>query len=114
MMDDALSRRDGEKAAMRSALAHAVGTLCERERGRGLEMEPTAVATLAYAVEHYLKTLAVDLPAFAKHAKRNTVHVDDVLLAARGSPELRKKLEDFIEANDLRPHPKKKRNIDTS
>lgn len=80
-----------QKLALRSALAHAVGTLCEGE----LAMEPTAVATLSLVVEEYAKTLAVDLPAFAKHAKRVTISVDDVLLLTRGRPDLAAHLTEF-------------------
>lgn len=96
-------------AAMRSALAHAVGELCEQERGeKGLAMEPSAVATLAYVVENYVKVLAVDLPAFARHAKRSTIQVEDVLLMTRHSPDLADKMNDFVDARDLRGKQKKR------
>ena len=90
-------------------------------------MEPEAVTTLAFTVEQYLKRasalppaqplcrgLAVELPAFAKHASRRTcvfvlprtsnrVTPDDVLLIARTNPSLLDLLNDFVEANDLKP-----------
>lgn len=46
-----------EKLALRSALAHAVGSICEQERGeRGLDMDPNAVSTLSFVVEQYMKS----------------------------------------------------------
>lgn len=61
------------------------------------------VSNLRFAV------LAVDLPAFAKHAKRSTIQVEDVLLTARASPKILERLNDFVEAHDLRQPVKKKR-----
>lgn len=52
--------------------------------------------------------LSVDLPAFAKHAKRSIIHVDDVLLMARACPDVAEKLQHFIEAHELRPAARKK------
>lgn len=103
--DDAMdsdSDGDDEKTALRSALVHAVGTICELERGeRGLPMEPNAVPTMTFVLEQFVKVLAVDLSAFAKHAKRSAIGVDDVLLCARRNPELARALSEFVESNDL-------------
>eukprot|EP00238_Polyblepharides_amylifera_P004367 CAMPEP_0196575262 /NCGR_PEP_ID=MMETSP1081-20130531/4780_1 /TAXON_ID=36882 /ORGANISM="Pyramimonas amylifera, Strain CCMP720" /LENGTH=95 /DNA_ID=CAMNT_0041893517 /DNA_START=367 /DNA_END=654 /DNA_ORIENTATION=- len=45
----------------------------------------TALATLTF---DYAEVLAEDVLQFAKHAKRSTVTVDDVLLAARRNPSV--------------------------
>jgi len=99
---------EDDVAALRSALRHAVGTICERERGaRGLALEPDALATLCFVVEQYAKRLAGDIPAFAKHARRGQATADDVLLVARDNPEILRKLEDFVAFHDLRGKPAK-------
>ena len=63
---DGLDEED-DRTALRSALAHAVGTICEAERGRGLAMEPEAVSTLAFVVEQYAKSA---FPASARTVPR--------------------------------------------
>ena len=78
---------EDDRTALRSALNHAVGMICEAEQGRGLEMPPETVSTLCYMVEKLATKLAADLPAFAKHARRNQIGVDDVLLAVRNNPD---------------------------
>ena len=78
---------EDDRTALRSALNHAVGMICEAEQGRGLEMPPETVSTLCYMVEKLAAKLAADLPAFAKHARRNQIGVDDVLLAVRNNPD---------------------------
>ena len=92
---------DGEDGdhddALRSALRHAVGTICDAGKGRhGLEADPEFVSTLAYVVEKYAKRLATDLPAFAKHGKRSVAGAEDVLPAAR-----KKKKDDRDPADDM-------------
>ena len=61
----------GQDDALRSALRHAVGTICDAGKGRhGLEADPEFVSTLAYVVEKYAKRLATDrFPCFAKAGK---------------------------------------------
>ena len=49
---------------------------------------------LTKLVVQYSSVLAADLTAFAKHAKRKTLKVEDVLLCARRSAALRERLED--------------------
>ena len=102
--------------ALRSALRHAVGTICDAGKGRhGLEADPEFVSTLAYVVEKYAKRLATDLPAFAKHGKRSVAGAEDVLLVARDNPDLLRRLTEFVDFHDHRGKPaarKKKKDAD--
>jgi len=107
-----MSGESEDKAALRSALVHAVGSICEAECGeKGLPLEASAVCTLVFVLEQYAKVLAVDLSAFAKHGKRSAISVEDVLLCARRNPDLLKRLTAFVETNDLTKAkaPKKKK-----
>uniref|UniRef100_A0A6S8F0G9 Centromere protein S n=1 Tax=Aureoumbra lagunensis TaxID=44058 RepID=A0A6S8F0G9_9STRA len=106
-----MNRTDEKILALRSALVHAVGKICESERG--LEMEPATVATLSFVVEQYMKILATDLPAFASHAKRSSISVDDVLLVARRNPDVLARLNDYVETYNLRTTSKKKKTDET-
>ena len=108
---------DGDQDdALRSALRHAVGTICDAGKGRhGLEADPEFVSTLAYVVEKYAKRLATDLPAFAKHGKRSVAGAEDVLLVARDNPDLLRRLTEFVDFHDHRGKPaarKKKKDVD--
>ena len=95
-----------EDDALRSALRHAVGTICDAGKGRhGLEADPEFVSTLAYVVEKYAKRLATDLPAFAKHGKRSVAGAEDVLLVARDNPDLLRRLTEFVDFHDHRGKP---------
>lgn len=47
-----------------------------------------AVCLLTEMLFRYCQVLATDLECFAKHAKRTTVTVDDVLCFARRNPKL--------------------------
>ncbi len=106
----------GQDDALRSALRHAVGTICDAGKGRhGLEADPEFVSTLAYVVEKYAKRLATDLPAFAKHGKRSVAGAEDVLLVARDNPDLLRRLTEFVDFHDHRGKPaarKKKKDAD--
>ena len=66
MMDE----DEDDRAALRSALQHAVGTICEAQQGRGPPMQPEAVATLCYVVEQYTKCARPRPPPRA--ARRST------------------------------------------
>ena len=103
-------------AALRSALRHAVGTVCDTGRGRSsLATDPEFVSTLAYVVEKYAKRLATDLPAFAKHGKRSVAGAEDVLLVARDNSDLLRRLTEFVDLHDHRGKPaarKKKKDAD--
>lgn len=86
---------------VRAALHLAVGRICRAEDASGSEgateeeggggagpasfaTSDGAIAALTDLTFHYASTLlANDLAAFARHAKRQTVKTDDVLLAAR-------------------------------
>ncbi|KAJ3112285.1 hypothetical protein HDU96_004729 [Phlyctochytrium bullatum] len=56
-------------------------------------MTPQFVHGLASVIYKQTKTAIADLNAFSKHAKRQQINVDDVLLLARRNPDLRRKLE---------------------
>lgn len=57
---------------------------------------PEFVYALTVALEKYCaQSLEPDLTAFASHAKRKSVHIDDVKLVARRNPSLRRKLDEI-------------------
>ncbi|OQR74815.1 centromere protein S-like [Tropilaelaps mercedesae] len=53
------------------------------------------IAAIAQVVFRKIGILARDLEAFAKHAKRNRVTTDDVILCARRNPSLANKMREY-------------------
>ncbi|VDP90406.1 unnamed protein product [Echinostoma caproni] len=51
-------------------------------------INPDVICLLTELVFRYHQVLATDLECFAKHAKRTTITVDDVLCFARRNPQL--------------------------
>ncbi|KAI8069671.1 kinetochore component CENP-S-domain-containing protein [Gongronella butleri] len=70
---------------------------------------PAFVAALSDVVYQQMVTLGMDAEAFAKHARRSTINMEDILLCARRNDDLLQKLSEF--ADDIRGEPsaKKKR-----
>jgi histone H3/H4 len=85
---------------LRGRVVLAVDGIARRALGSSsAEVSSEFVLALAEAVVQYVHlALVPDLGAFASHAKRKSVNVDDVKLVARKSPLLAKKLSRFEEA----------------
>lgn len=79
---------DAADAVIRSTIApdtHTGGTLDDTP---GLPWSDAARAAAVRLVEAQFATLVGDLAAFARHAKRSTINVEDVRLALRRTPAL--------------------------
>lgn len=79
----------GSKDKRRELLSE-VSLLAEEESGRcGLKISPKTILCLTEVVEAMaVQRVAPDLEAFAIHAKKTTVSVDDVKLVARRNEDL--------------------------
>lgn len=75
--------------------------------GRKIQWSPNAKAAVGKLVVAQLETMALDLEAFAKHARRMTINCEDVKLAFRRNPELVEMLKRYIDGR-----PTTKRNQD--
>jgi histone H3/H4 len=92
---------------IRSALHFSIGqiSLLEDQKDAattGVRMSAEAISALTELAYQYATTsLASDLVCFSQHASRRTIHVDDVKLVARKSPDrLLVALESFCDDND--------------
>jgi histone H3/H4 len=96
---------DTEERDIRAALQYAVAQICMEEEmsDASTHMSSQAVAALSELVYQYsTKCLSNDLIAFARHASRRTITLDDVRLVARKDPEgLQSKLVSFARREKL-------------
>lgn len=95
-----------EERDIRAALQYAVAQICTEEEMSDTStthMSSQAVAALSELVFQYsTQCLSNDLVAFARHASRRTVTLDDVQLVARKDPEgLQAKLASFAKRENL-------------
>ncbi|KAM9860137.1 centromere protein S [Aulostomus maculatus] len=74
---------------LKAAVHYTVGRLCQKtgEEHRR-EFSRQVIAAIAETTYRQCDTFAKDLEAFARHAKRSTVSVEDVKLLARRSTAL--------------------------
>ncbi|KAH7052878.1 kinetochore component CENP-S-domain-containing protein [Linnemannia elongata] len=80
---------EGPRERLKAAVWFTVGEICNAEKERlNVAITPQLIASLAEIVFAQAETLGKDLEMFAKHAKRSTVNVDDVKLAARRNSSL--------------------------
>jgi len=63
----------------------------------GLEVSRQTIYGLSELTYRVAESLAGDIRAFAHHANRTTVSVEDIKLASRKNPEMMRKLADFSE-----------------
>ena len=94
---------------VRCALQLAVGRICrhedddaaEEERGcRRVEFSNEAIKALTDLTYHFATaSLANDVVAFSKHARRQTVKTDDVLLVCRKNKHATKELKAIVAEN---------------
>ncbi|XP_028855272.1 centromere protein S [Denticeps clupeoides] len=108
-MDDEPAQRQRLKAALHyttGLICQSIGADCERDFSR------QAVAAIAETAFRQCDTFAKDLEAFAKHAKRSSVSVEDVKLLARRSTALsahiQRKSEELASANQEQKEKRKK------
>eukprot|EP00978_Attheya_sp_CCMP212_P031764 scaffold121283_cov42-Attheya_sp.AAC.1 len=91
---------------IRSALHFSIGRISlledQKDAVTGVRMSAEAISALTELAYQYATTsLASDLVCFSQHASRRTIHVDDVKLVARKSPDrLLVALESFCHDND--------------
>ena len=84
----ALDRR--RDALQRRLRVDVIKVAEEAARERGARITPQVAAVVGELTWTFVKTLAVDVGAFARHAKRSGVTGEDVLVAARRNPSLRR------------------------
>jgi histone H3/H4 len=105
MSEQQLHASTTEERDIRAALQYAVAQICMEEEmsDASTHMSSQAVAALSELVYQYsTKCLSNDLIAFAKHASRRTITLDDVQLVARKDPEgLQCKLVSFAKREKL-------------
>ncbi|KNC77206.1 hypothetical protein SARC_10325 [Sphaeroforma arctica JP610] len=83
---------------LKAAVLWTVGNICDEEANeRSVTFSREFVAVLALLTFEHAETIAGDLEAFSRHAKRNTVNGDDVLLQMRNSPEIKQHLSAMLE-----------------
>ena len=74
---------------LRAALGLTVSDICSELKSElGVEFSPEVVAALTELTLEKNKRSAEDLEAFAQHAKRSTINVEDVKLLTRRNPAL--------------------------
>ncbi|KAB7497443.1 Centromere protein S, partial [Armadillidium nasatum] len=79
----------GHSQAVKAALHLTVGQISKSVGNEfGLTFSKPAVATLAELINRQIEVYAIDLEAFAKHARRSLIGVDDVKLLARRNRSL--------------------------
>ncbi|KAG9353504.1 hypothetical protein JZ751_018158 [Albula glossodonta] len=98
---------------LKAAVHFTVGRFCQ-EIGRDCQKEfsKMAIAAIAETTFRQCDTFAKDLEAFARHAKRTTITMEDVKLAARRSTSLSnyitQKSEELTSINKEQKERKKK------
>lgn len=87
-----------ELNALREKTHYCLGQYCDR---LGEERNATFSKEYVYCLSELIFTmmegLSVDLERFARHAKRSTIHHDDILLCARKNQDMEQRLNSFIE-----------------
>eukprot|EP00899_Mesostigma_viride_P017203 jgi/Mesvir1/25484/Mv01744-RA.1 len=79
---------------LRERMQVSVYKIAETEAEKaGVELSKEAANALAGLTFKFTELLARDLEQFAHHAGRKSVSADDVILAARRAPDVRKQLE---------------------
>lgn len=83
---------------LKSALWFSIGKIVDEETiNLGANASPHFIGSLTELVWAQIESTAQDLQAFANHAGRNTVGVEDVMMLARRSEDLGRVLRSFAE-----------------
>ncbi|PRP80580.1 centromere protein S-like [Planoprotostelium fungivorum] len=73
-----------DEEELKLALKYYVGRIAQREESDGnLPVTREGISAITELCMGFIETFAVDLEAFARHAKRVTISPDDVKLCAR-------------------------------
>ncbi|XP_062400606.1 centromere protein S isoform X2 [Sardina pilchardus] len=108
-MDDTLAQNQRLKAAIH----FTSGQICQTIAADcGSEFSRQTIAAIAETTYRQCDIFAKDLEAFARHAKRNTINVDDVKLVSRRSTALstyvQQKSEELASAHQEQKEKRKK------
>ncbi|XP_012684833.1 centromere protein S [Clupea harengus] len=111
-MDDTLAQTQRLKAAIH----FTTGQICQTIAADcGREFSRQAIAAIAETTFRQCDTFAKDLEAFARHAKRNTINVDDVKLVSRRSTALstyiQQKSEELASAHQEQKEKRRKNTV---
>ncbi|XP_060775393.1 centromere protein S [Neoarius graeffei] len=84
-----MDEKEAHTQRLKAAVHYTVSKLCQSIAAESeKEISKQAVAAIAEATFRQCEIFAEDLEAFARHAKRHTITVDDVKLLARRSAAL--------------------------
>ncbi|KAK4695165.1 centromere protein S, partial [Lecanoromycetidae sp. Uapishka_2] len=90
--DQALEER------LKSALWFSIGKIVDEETLKlGVNATPQFIGALTEMVWAQIENVSSDLESFAKHAKRSTVSVEDVLLLTRRNEGLESVLKAYLD-----------------
>ncbi|XP_027002794.2 centromere protein S [Tachysurus fulvidraco] len=93
-MDD----KEAYTQRLKAAVHYTVGKICQSTATEcEKQISKQAVAAIAETTFRQCEIFAKDLEAFARHAKRQTITVDDVKLLARRSTALSSHMQQKIE-----------------
>ncbi|SLM35207.1 apoptosis-inducing taf9-like domain 1 family [Lasallia pustulata] len=83
---------------LKSALWFSIGkTVDEETLNLGVNATPQFIGALTELVWAQIESVSVDLEAFAQHAGRQTISVDDVMLLSRRNEGLESVLRAFVD-----------------
>jgi centromere protein S len=92
--------QDTERASLLDSVHYTVSKACRRaEEEAQVSISRGFVHCLSQLVFEVAHRMGEDLESFARHARRSTVQVEDVLLCARRNPSLVEVLSEFVEEN---------------
>ncbi|XP_072540840.1 centromere protein S [Salminus brasiliensis] len=99
-----MDESEAHSQRLKAAVHYTVGKLCEKLTAEyEREISRQAVAAMAEITFRQCDIFAKDLEAFARHAKRQTVNMEDVKLLARRSTALsnhiQQKSEELAQTN---------------
>eukprot|EP00117_Sycon_ciliatum_P041324 scpid99468/ scgid1025/ Centromere protein S len=87
--DEAVAAKEEKIQQLKNSLHKTTASICTGlEKELGQQFSPAFVKAMAEASYHFAETVAKDVEAFRKHAKRATAMVDDVKLCTRRSRSL--------------------------
>ncbi|XP_029539762.1 centromere protein S [Oncorhynchus nerka] len=112
-MATAMDEEERKLQRLKAAVHYTVGRLCQSiGEDHQKEFSRQVIAAIAETTFRQCDIFAKDLEAFARHAKRSTVSVEDVKLTARRSTALsnfiQRKSEEIASANQEQRDTRKK------
>ncbi|XP_065174490.1 centromere protein S-like [Sycon ciliatum] len=96
--DEAVAAKEEKIQQLKNSLHKTTASICTGlEKELGQQFSPAFVKAMAEASYHFAETVAKDVEAFRKHAKRATAMVDDVKLCTRRSRSLHSAISEYAE-----------------